>query len=177
MDQNRIWFSSRHRCWNFSYRPILAYSTVCMQDIVLYGKLCKIRPSGKRGRLLHSDWQTHWQTHRYTHWQRQTCTTTQVERQCHLKDIISKADDVRQFEGDICLIRDTQVIHKCLQKRQTHSVLKILYILYIHTYALKGYQCCSVGRTLISLPVTRTINRNMNSVHLTEHTHFNFHFI
>lgn len=59
-----------------------------------------------------------------------TYTATQAERQCHLKDIISKADDVRQFEGDICLIRDPQVVHKSLQTRQTHSVIKVLYILY-----------------------------------------------
>lgn len=99
-----------------------------MPDIVLYGKLYKIKPFGKRGSLLHSDRQTH-DTHTDVHADKQRHTLPHKD----LKDIISKADDVGQFEGDICLIRDPQVVHKRLQTRQTHSVIKILYILYIHT--------------------------------------------
>lgn len=33
------------------------------------------------------------------------------------KDIIAKANDIRELEGDVGLVWDPQVIHKCLQDR------------------------------------------------------------
>lgn len=33
------------------------------------------------------------------------------------KDIVAKANDVGELEGDVCLVRDPQVVHKCLQDR------------------------------------------------------------
>lgn len=34
------------------------------------------------------------------------------------KDIIAKANDIRELEGDVRLVWDSQVIHKCLQNRE-----------------------------------------------------------
>lgn len=33
------------------------------------------------------------------------------------KDIVAKADDVRELEGDVRLVWDSQVVHKCLQEK------------------------------------------------------------
>lgn len=43
------------------------------------------------------------------------------------QDIISEADDVREFEGDVGLIRNPQVIHKGLETHtHTHTFILTL---------------------------------------------------
>lgn len=42
------------------------------------------------------------------------------------KDIIAKADDVRELEGDVRLVWDPQVIHKCLQDRDPENTMSLV---------------------------------------------------
>lgn len=42
-----------------------------------------------------------------------------------MKDIVSKANDIRQLERDVRLLGDSEVVHECLQRKEEFKRITI----------------------------------------------------
>lgn len=55
------------------------------------------------------------------------CKLFQVNEEKTRKDIIAKTNDVGELEGDVRLLRDSQVVNKRLEDRETEITFTVIY--------------------------------------------------
>lgn len=53
------------------------------------------------------------------------------------KDIISKADDIRELQGDVSLVWDSQIIHKSLGRKEIQQFVLVC----LHCKRQKNLDC------------------------------------